>query len=185
MANKLFLVCATFALCFLLTTASIYRTVVEFDEDDASNPMGPRQKCQKEFQQSQHLRACQKLMRMQMRQGRGGGPSLDDEFDLEDDIENPQGPQQGHQILQQCCSELRQEEPVCVCPTLRQAARAVSLQGQHGPSLSSLLTNRFQTKTLERMRVWLLIHVNTTPHRVFYENVSFGCLRLNVFSTSP
>ncbi len=126
MANKLFLVCATLALCFLLTNASIYRTVVEFDEDDASNPVGPRQKCQKEFQQSQHLRACQRWMSKQMRQGRGGGPSLDDEFDFE-------GPQQGYQLLQQCCHELRQVEPVCVCPTVKQAARAVSLQGQHGP----------------------------------------------------
>ncbi|CAE6174253.1 unnamed protein product [Arabidopsis arenosa] len=133
MANKLFLVCATLALCFLLTNASIYRTVVEFDEDDATNPMGPKQRCQKEFQQSQHLRACQRFMQKQTRQGRGGGPALDDEFDFEDDMENPQGPQQGHQLLQQCCNELRQEEPVCVCPTLKQAARAVRLQGQHGP----------------------------------------------------
>ncbi|KAG7546005.1 Bifunctional inhibitor/plant lipid transfer protein/seed storage helical domain superfamily [Arabidopsis suecica] len=92
MANKLFLVCATLALCFLLTNASIYRTVVEFEEDDATNPMGPRQRCQKEFQQSQHLRACQRWMQKQTRQGRG------DEF--EDDMENPQGPQQGYQLLQ-------------------------------------------------------------------------------------
>ncbi|CAL9227020.1 unnamed protein product [Arabidopsis halleri] len=127
MANKLFLVCATLALCFLLTNASIYRTVVEFEEDDATNPMGPRQRCQKEFQQSQHLRACQRWMQKQTRQGRG------DEFDFEDDMENPQGPQQGYQLLQKCCNELRQEEPVCVCPTLKQAARAVRLQGQHGP----------------------------------------------------
>ncbi|XP_010438652.1 PREDICTED: 2S seed storage protein 2 [Camelina sativa] len=124
MANKLFLVGATLALCFLLTNASIYRTVVEFDED-ATNPMGPSQRCQREFQQSQHLRACQQLMRSQMRQGRGG-----DEYGLEDDMENPQRPQQ---ILQQCCNELRQEDPVCVCPTLRQAAQSVRLQGQHGP----------------------------------------------------
>ncbi|KAG7546004.1 Bifunctional inhibitor/plant lipid transfer protein/seed storage helical domain superfamily [Arabidopsis suecica] len=120
MANKLFLVCASLALCFLLTNASIYRTVVEFDEDDATNPIGPRQKCQREFQKEQHLRACQRFMRKQMRQGRGGGPSLDDEFDFEDDIENPQRPS----LLQKCCSELRQEDPVCVCPTLKQAARA-------------------------------------------------------------
>ncbi|KAG7621966.1 Bifunctional inhibitor/plant lipid transfer protein/seed storage helical domain [Arabidopsis suecica] len=130
MANKLFLVCAALALCFILTNASVYRTVVEFDEDDASNPIGPIQKCQKEFQQEQHLRACQRWMRKQMWQGRGGGPSLDDEFDMEDDIENPQR----RQLLQKCCSELRQEEPVCVCPTLRQAAKAVRFQGQqHQP----------------------------------------------------
>ncbi|EOA18499.1 hypothetical protein CARUB_v10007050mg [Capsella rubella] len=126
MANKLFLVSATLALCFLLTNASIYRTVVEFDGDEATNPMGPRQRCQKEFQASQHLRACQQLMRQQMRQGRGGVPALDDD---EFDMENPQRPY----LLQQCCNELQQEEPVCVCPTLKQAAKSVRLQGQHGP----------------------------------------------------
>ncbi|KAL1200986.1 2S seed storage protein 3 [Cardamine amara subsp. amara] len=130
MANKLFLVCTALALCFLVTNASIYRTVVEFDEDDETNPMGPRPKCQKEFQQSQHLRACQRWIKRQMRQGR---PS-DDEFDLEDDMENPQrGPQRQHEILKQCCNELRQEETECVCPTLKRAARAVRSQEQPRP----------------------------------------------------
>ncbi|KAL1203036.1 2S seed storage protein 3 [Cardamine amara subsp. amara] len=136
MANKLFLVCATLALCFLLTNASIYRSVVEFDEDDDTKPMGPvgpRQKCRKEFQQAQHLRACQKWIKRQMRQG-----PFDDEFDLEDDMENPKGgPQQPRQLLHQCCNELREEEPVCVCPTLKRAAKAVRLQGQHGPFQAS------------------------------------------------
>ena len=128
MANKLFLVCATLALCFLLTNASIYRTVVEFEEDDATNPIGPKmRKCRKEFQKEQHLRACQQLMLQQARQGRS------DEFDFEDDMENPQGQQQEQQLFQQCCNELRQEEPDCVCPTLKQAAKAVRLQGQHQP----------------------------------------------------
>ncbi|EOA18741.1 hypothetical protein CARUB_v10007322mg [Capsella rubella] len=137
MASKLFLVSATLALCFLLTNASIYRTVVEFDEDDATNPMGPyrsQQKCQREFQQAKHLRSCQQWMRQQTRQGRGGSPALVDEFDFEDDIENPQ---QRQPILQQCCNELQQEDPVCVCPTLKQAARSVRLQGQHGPYQAS------------------------------------------------
>ncbi|KAL1197153.1 2S seed storage protein 4 [Cardamine amara subsp. amara] len=126
MANKLFLVCAALALCFLLTNASIYRTVVEFDEDDDTNPMGPRPKCRKEFQQAQHLRACQRWIKRQMRQG-----PFDDEFDLEDDMENPQrGPRQQHEILQKCCNELRQEEPECVCPTLKRAAIAVRSQEQ-------------------------------------------------------
>ncbi|KFK41317.1 hypothetical protein AALP_AA2G114400 [Arabis alpina] len=135
MANKLFLVCTALAFCFLLTNASIYRTVVEFDEDDDTNPIGPqgpKQKCQKEFQQSQHLRACQQWIRMRAMKPRYG-PGADDELDFEDDFENPQGPQQQHPLLQKCCSELRQEEPVCVCPTLKQAAKAVRLQGQHGP----------------------------------------------------
>nr|NP_001392896.1 2S seed storage protein 2-like precursor [Camelina sativa]AFQ32287.1 2S seed storage protein [Camelina sativa] len=135
MANKLFLVSATLALCFLLTNASIYRTVVEFDEDDATNrQFRPQQKCQREFQQQQHLRACQSWMRQQTRQGRGSGPALDDEFDFQDDIENPQ---QRHPVLQQCCNELQQEDPECVCPTLKQAARAVRLQGQQGPYQAS------------------------------------------------
>ncbi|KAL1203037.1 2S seed storage protein 4 [Cardamine amara subsp. amara] len=126
MANKLFLVCAALALCFLLTNASIYRTVVEFDEDDETNPMGPRPKCRKEFQQAQHLRACQRWIKRQMRQG-----PMDDEVDFEDDMENPQrGPQQQHEILQRCCNELRQEEPECVCPTLKRAALAVRSQEQ-------------------------------------------------------
>ncbi|KAL1203035.1 2S seed storage protein 3 [Cardamine amara subsp. amara] len=130
MANKLFLVCTALALCFLLTNASIYRTVVEeFDEDDETNPMGPRPKCRKEFQQAQHLRACQRWIKRQMREG-----PMDDEVDFEDDMENPQGgPQQPRQLLHQCCNELREEEPECVCPTLKRAARAVRLQGQHGP----------------------------------------------------
>lgn len=41
MANKLLLIYATLAF-FLLTKASIYRTIVEFDEDDATNPIGHR-----------------------------------------------------------------------------------------------------------------------------------------------
>jgi len=66
-------------------------------------------------------------MLQQARQGRS------DEFDFEDDMENPQGQQQEQQLFQQCCNELRQEEPDCVCPTLKQAAKAVRLQGQHQP----------------------------------------------------
>nr|NP_001391928.1 2S seed storage protein 4-like precursor [Camelina sativa]AFQ32285.1 2S seed storage protein [Camelina sativa] len=138
MANKLFLVCATLALCFLLTNASIYRTVVEFDEE-TTNPMGPRQRCQREFQQSQHLRACQELMRRQARQGGRGG----DEYDWEEDMENPQRRQQ---VLEQCCNELRQEDPACVCPTLQQAARSVSIQGQgQGQQRQSQARQIYQT----------------------------------------
>ncbi|VVB15957.1 unnamed protein product [Arabis nemorensis] len=138
MANKLFLVSATLAFFFLLTNASIYRTIVEFD-DDAINPVGPqgpKQKCQKEFQQSQHLKGCQQWIQRQSMKP-GSGPSLNDELDFEDDFANPQGPQQQHPLLQKCCSELRQEEPVCVCPTLKRAAKAVQVrtqgqqQGQH------------------------------------------------------
>ncbi|KAH0942244.1 hypothetical protein HID58_001881 [Brassica napus] len=76
MANKLFLVSATLAFFFLLTNASIYRTVVEFDEDDATNPAGPFRipKCRKEFQQAQHLKACQQWLHKQAMQS-GSGPS--------------------------------------------------------------------------------------------------------------
>ncbi|KAJ0236714.1 Bifunctional inhibitor/plant lipid transfer protein/seed storage helical domain-containing protein [Hirschfeldia incana] len=133
MANKLFLVSATLAFFFLLTNASIYRTVVEFDEDDSTNPAGPFRipKCRKEFQQAQHLRACQQWLHKQAMQSRGG-PSwtLDGEFDFEDDMENPQGPQQRPPLLQQCCNELHQEEPICVCPTLKGASKAVKQQIQ-------------------------------------------------------
>ncbi|CAH8317233.1 unnamed protein product [Eruca vesicaria subsp. sativa] len=136
MANKLFLVSATLAFFFLLTNASIYRTVVEFDEDDATNPSGPFRlpRCRKEFQQSQHLRACQQWLHKQARLA-GGGPSwaleLEGEFDSEDDMENPQGrPQQRPPLLQQCCNELHQEEPICVCPTLKRASKAVKQQVQ-------------------------------------------------------
>ncbi|CAA7025286.1 unnamed protein product [Microthlaspi erraticum] len=132
MANKLFLVSATLALFFLLTNASIYRTIVEFDED--ANPMGPQgpiQECRKEFQQEKHLRACQAWIRKQaMQQGGGGGQPLDVDFDFEDAIANPMGPQQRPPLLQQCCNELHQEEAICVCPTLRKAAKAVRSQGK-------------------------------------------------------
>ncbi|KFK45110.1 hypothetical protein AALP_AA1G345700 [Arabis alpina] len=90
----------------------------------------------KEFQESQHLRACQQWIRMRAMKPRYG-LGVDDELDFEDDFENPQGPQQQHPLLQKCCSELHQEEPVCVCPTLKQAAKAVRLQGQHGPFQAS------------------------------------------------
>ncbi|KAF8082144.1 hypothetical protein N665_0845s0002 [Sinapis alba] len=127
MANKLFLVCATLAFCVLLTNASIYRTVVEFDEeDDTTNPIGPfgpPQKCKREFQQEQHLRACQEWIRKQL----AGSPFS----------ENQWGPQQGPSLRQQCCHELYQEDQECVCPTLKQAAKSVKVQGQHGPLQST------------------------------------------------
>ena len=126
MANKIFLVCATFAFCVLLTNASIYRTVVEFDEDDTTDQIGPfrpPQKCQREFQQEQHLRACQQWIRQQL----AGSPFS----------ENQWGPQQGPSLREQCCNELYQEDQVCVCPTLKQAAKSVRVQGQHGPFQST------------------------------------------------
>ncbi|KAJ4913312.1 2S seed storage protein 4 [Raphanus sativus] len=158
MANKLFLVSATLAFFFLLTNASIYRTVVEVDEDDATNPAGPFRipRCRREFQQAQHLRACQQWLHRQARQS-GSGPSwtLDDEFDFEDDMENPQGPQQRPPLLQQCCNELHQEEPLCVCPTLKAASKAVKQQvrqqqgqqGQQGQQMQQAVSRIYQTAT--------------------------------------
>ncbi|XP_024004324.1 napin-2-like [Eutrema salsugineum] len=152
MANKLFLVSATLAFFFLLTNASIYRTIVEFDEDDnQSGPFRPfrpqqQQKCRKEFQQAQHLQACQQWMHQKATQ-QGGGSSwaLDDEFDFD----NQQGPEQRPQLLQQCCNELRREDEECVCPTLKQAARAVrsqvQQQGQQGQSRPQVTRRIFQT----------------------------------------
>ncbi|CAH8317801.1 unnamed protein product [Eruca vesicaria subsp. sativa] len=153
MANKLFLVSATLAFFFLLTNASIYKTVVEFDEDDATNPSGPFQlpRCRKEFQQAQHLRACQQWIHKQAMRSGGGSWALDDEFDLEDDMENPQGrPQQRPPLLQQCCNELHQEEPICVCPTLKGASKAVrsrvqGQQGQQGQHQQQMVSRIFQT----------------------------------------
>ncbi|CAN7071920.1 unnamed protein product [Brassica oleracea var. botrytis] len=158
MTNKLFLVSATLAFFFLLTNASVYRTVVEVDEDDATNPAGPFRipKCRKEFQQAQHLRACQQWLHKQAMQS-GSGPSwtLDGEFDFEDDMENPQGPQQRPPLLQQCCNELHQEEPLCVCPTLKGASKAVKQQvrqqgqqqGQQGQQLQHVISRIYQTAT--------------------------------------
>ncbi|CAN8273716.1 unnamed protein product [Cochlearia groenlandica] len=141
MANKLLLVSATLTFFFLLANASIYRTVVEFnDEEDTgrhTGPFGPQQKqqCRKEFKEDQHLQACQNWLRKKAMQAgsgpslqAGGGPSM---FEL-DDMEREQGSQQMPQMLEECCNELRQEEPVCVCPTLKQASKAVKIQGQHG-----------------------------------------------------
>ncbi|CAA7040951.1 unnamed protein product [Microthlaspi erraticum] len=60
--------------------------------------------------------------------------TVGDEFDLEDDIENSKGPQQRPPLLQHSCYELHQEVPICICPTLGQAAKAVTSQGQlHAP----------------------------------------------------
>ncbi|CAF1697776.1 hypothetical protein Bca4012_000749 [Brassica carinata] len=160
MANKLFLVSATLALFFLLTNASVYRTVVEVDEDDTTNQAGPFRipKCRKEFQQAQHLRACQQWLHKQaMQPGGGSGPSwtLDGEFDFEDDVENQQqGPQQRPPLLQQCCNELHQEEPLCVCPTLKGASKAVKQQvrqqqGQQmqGQQMQQVISRIYQTAT--------------------------------------
>ncbi|KAJ4913311.1 2S seed storage protein 4 [Raphanus sativus] len=151
MANKLFLVSATLAFFFLLTNASVYRTVVEVDEDDATNPAGPFRipRCRKEFQQAQHLRACQQwLHRQAMQSGSGPRWTLDGEFDFEDDMENPQRPP----LLQQCCNELHQEEPLCVCPTLKGASKAVKSrvqqQGQmQGPQQQQMVSRIYQTAT--------------------------------------
>ncbi|CAH8317789.1 unnamed protein product [Eruca vesicaria subsp. sativa] len=156
MANKLFLVSATLALFFLLTNASIYRTVVEVDEDEATNPSGPFQlpRCRKEFQQAQHLRACQQWLHKQARQSGSPYWTLDGEFDFEDDMEeNPQGrPQQRPPLLQQCCNELHQEEPICVCPTLKRASKAVrqqiqqqGQQGQQGQQEQQMVSRIYQT----------------------------------------
>ncbi|CAN8273712.1 unnamed protein product [Cochlearia groenlandica] len=134
MANKLFLVSATLAFFFLLANASIYRTVVEFnDEEDTGRQVGPfgpqqKQQCRKEFKEEQHLQACQNWLKMKAMQA-GSGPSL---YEL-DDMESEQGSQRMPRVLQRCCNELRQEEPVCVCPTLKEASKAVRFQGQHGP----------------------------------------------------
>ncbi|CAH8385309.1 unnamed protein product [Eruca vesicaria subsp. sativa] len=131
MANKLFIVSATLAFFFLLTNASIYRTVVEFEEDDATDPIGPfrpPQKCQKEFQQSQNLRACQQWIHKQAMKPHVGPAALDGDF--EDDMENPHGPQERPPLLQQCCNELHQEDTVCVCPSLKHASKEVRYQVQ-------------------------------------------------------
>ncbi|CAN6987784.1 unnamed protein product [Brassica rapa subsp. trilocularis] len=154
MANKLYLVSATLALFFLLTNASVYRTVVEVDEDDAANPAGPFRipKCRKEFQQAQHLRACQQWLHKQAMQS-GSGPSwtLDGEFDFEDTAE---GSQQRPPLLQQCCNELHQEEPLCVCPTLKGASKAVKQQvrqqgqqGQQGQQMQQVVSRIYETAT--------------------------------------
>nr|CAA46171.1 2S storage protein [Brassica rapa]CAA46782.1 2S storage protein [Brassica rapa] len=153
MANKLFLVSATLALFFLLTNASVYRTGSEFDEHDATNPAGPFRipKCRKEFQQAQHLKACQQWLHKQAMQS-GSGPSwtLDGEFDFEEDMENTQGPQQEPPLLQQCCNELHQEEPLCVCPTLKGASKAVKQQvRQQGQQqqMQQVISRIYQTST--------------------------------------
>ncbi|KAL0709689.1 hypothetical protein Bca4012_016667 [Brassica carinata] len=159
MANKLFLVSATLALCFLLTNASVYRTVVEVDEDDdATNQAGPFRipKCRREFQQAQHLRACQQWLHKQAMQSSSW--TLDGEFDFdEDDMEEnqQQGPQQRPPLLQQCCNELHQEEPLCVCPTLKGASKAVKQQvrrqggqqGQQGQQMQQVISRIYQTAT--------------------------------------
>nr|CAA46173.1 2S storage protein [Brassica nigra]CAA46784.1 2S storage protein [Brassica nigra] len=153
MANKLFLVSATLAFFFLLTNASIYRTVVEFDEDDDTNQAGPFRipRCRKEFRQAQHLRACQQWLHRQAMQS-GSGPSwtLDGEFDFEDDMENQQGPQQRPPLLQQCCNELHQEEALCVCPTLKGASKAVRQQVRqqgHQQQMQHVISRIYQTAT--------------------------------------
>ncbi|VVB15965.1 unnamed protein product [Arabis nemorensis] len=134
---KLILVFVSLALCVLLANASIYRTVVEFEEDDGiSNRRGQQQgKCQREFMQHQQLRGCKQWIRQRAQQGRIGYEADDFELvlhvDLEDD-ENPM-PRPHQPALRMCCNELRQVEKMCVCPTLRQAAQQVGFQGRHGP----------------------------------------------------
>ncbi|KAJ4880433.1 2S seed storage protein 4 [Raphanus sativus] len=147
MADKLFLVSATLAFFFLLTNASIYRTVVEFDEDDTINPIGPNQKCQKEFQQTQHLRPCQQWIHMQAIQPHV--PSvLDGEFHMEDDMENPEVPQRPP-LLQQCCNLLHQEDKICVCPALKHASKEVKSQVQQGQQQGDpqLISRIYETAT--------------------------------------
>ncbi|CAN7133093.1 unnamed protein product [Brassica rapa subsp. narinosa] len=144
MANKLFLVPATLAFFFLLTNASIYRTVVEFDEDNQIGPFGPQQ-CQKEFEQTQHLRACQQWIHMQATQPPSGPRAL--EFEV--DIENPQGSQLKATLFQQCCNELRQEDKICVCPALKHVSKEVRIQfeqEQH-QGLPQIVSRIYQTAT--------------------------------------
>nr|P80207.1 RecName: Full=Allergen Bra j 1-E; AltName: Full=Allergen Bra j I; AltName: Allergen=Bra j 1-E; Contains: RecName: Full=Allergen Bra j 1-E small chain; Contains: RecName: Full=Allergen Bra j 1-E large chain [Brassica juncea] len=98
-------------------------------------------RCRKEFQQAQHLRACQQWLHKQAMQS-GSGPQ-------------PQGPQQRPPLLQQCCNELHQEEPLCVCPTLKGASKAVKQQirqqgqqqGQQGQQLQHEISRIYQTAT--------------------------------------
>ncbi|CAH2069946.1 unnamed protein product [Thlaspi arvense] len=133
---KLSLVFATLALFVLLANASVYRTVVEFEEeDDVSKQMRPQQgKCQREFMQQQQLRACKRWIRKRAQRGRIGYEADDFELTLDVDLEDDENqmPQRQQPALRMCCKELRQVDRMCVCPTLRQAAQQVSLQGTHG-----------------------------------------------------
>nr|P80352.1 RecName: Full=Sweet protein mabinlin-3; AltName: Full=Mabinlin III; Short=MAB III; Contains: RecName: Full=Sweet protein mabinlin-3 chain A; Contains: RecName: Full=Sweet protein mabinlin-3 chain B [Capparis masaikai] len=71
--------------------------------------------CRRQFQQHQHLRACQRYLRR--RAQRGG---------LADEQRGP--------ALRLCCNQLRQVNKPCVCPVLRQAAHQQLYQGQiEGP----------------------------------------------------
>ncbi|KFK27083.1 hypothetical protein AALP_AA8G331800 [Arabis alpina] len=134
---KLILVFATLAICVFLANASIYRTVVEFEEDDDVNTkMGPQQgKCQREFMQHQQLRGCKQWIRQRAQQGRIGYEADDFELVLDVDLEDDENPMRRPQqpALQMCCNELRQVDKMCVCPTLKQAAQQARLQGMHGP----------------------------------------------------
>ncbi|KAG2299359.1 hypothetical protein Bca4012_010931 [Brassica carinata] len=132
---KLFLVLATLALFVFLANASIYRTVVEIDdEDDISNQMGTQQgKCLREFMQQQKLTGCKKWIRKRAQQGRIGYEADDFEFTLEVDFEDDENtmPQHHQTALKVCCNELRQVVKMCVCPTLKQATQQVRFQGMH------------------------------------------------------
>ncbi|CAH8279685.1 unnamed protein product [Arabidopsis lyrata] len=130
---KLILVFATLALFILLANASIYRAVVEFDEeDDVSNPQ--QDKCQREFMQHQQLRGCKQWIRKRAQQGRIGYEADDFELTLDVDFEDDENPtpQQHQPALRMCCNELRQVDKMCVCPTLKKAAQQVRFQGMHG-----------------------------------------------------
>ncbi|XP_010539281.1 PREDICTED: 2S seed storage protein 5 [Tarenaya hassleriana] len=126
---KLIVVLATFALFLLVANASIYRTVVEFDEEDV-NQSGQQGQCQREFQQHQQFRACQKWIRQ--RGQRGGYAEEDIELVVEEDNDEDDMNQR-QQSLQQCCRELNQVDRMCVCPVIRHAAQQVRFQGQHQP----------------------------------------------------
>ncbi|KAF8079776.1 hypothetical protein N665_1002s0026 [Sinapis alba] len=157
MANKLFLVSATLAFFFLLTHASIYRTVVEFDEDDATN---------RHIKHTTEI-ACQQWIHKQAVKPHVGPGVLDGEF--EDDMENPQGPQQRPPLLQQCCNELHQEDTICVCPALKHASKEVRIQVQQGhPQIVSRI---YQTAThlpnicnVPQVSVCPFVHDMPFPH---------------------
>lgn len=140
---KLILVFATFALFILLANASIYRAVVEFDEED--DVRDPQQgKCEKEFMQQQKLRACKQWIRNRAQQGRIGYEADDFELTLDVDLEDDENPTpQHHQpALKMCCNELRLVDKMCVCPTLEKAAQQVRFEGMHG---QQLMKHVFQT----------------------------------------
>nr|AAL91665.1 2s albumin [Anacardium occidentale] len=102
---KFLLLLSAFAVLLLVANASIYRAIVEVEEDS-----GREQSCQRQFEEQQRFRNCQRYVKQEVQ--RGGRYN------------------QRQESLRECCQELQEVDRRCRCQNLEQMVRQLQQQEQ-------------------------------------------------------